>query len=88
VSPCSANPCLNGGSCTVDVNGEAVCACNGEWSGFYCSGLFYIYGQILSNILKLNKVHYLIITKYTIYILTLLQHLVSEMIFDRDFYST
>ena len=40
----------------------------------------------LSNILKLNKVHYIIITKYTIYILTLLQHLVSEMIFDRDFY--
>jgi hypothetical protein len=31
VSPCSANPCLNDGSCTVDVNGEAVCACNGEW---------------------------------------------------------
>jgi hypothetical protein len=46
VSPCSASPCLNDGSCTVDVNGEAVCACNGEWSGFYCSGLFYIYGQI------------------------------------------
>jgi succinate dehydrogenase/fumarate reductase-like Fe-S protein len=39
VSPCSASPCLNDGSCTVDVNGEAVCACNGEWSGFYCSGL-------------------------------------------------
>ena len=46
MSPCSANPCLNDGSCTVDVNGEAVCACNGEWSGFYCSGLFYIDGQI------------------------------------------
>jgi hypothetical protein len=42
VSPCSANPCLNDGSCTVDVNGKAVCACNGEWSGFYCSGLLYI----------------------------------------------
>ena len=42
----------------------------------------------LSNILKLNKVHYITITEYTIYILTLLQHLVSEMIFDRDFYST
>ena len=42
MSPCSANPCLNDGSCTVDVNGKAVCACNGEWSGFYCSGLFYI----------------------------------------------
>jgi hypothetical protein len=44
-SLCSASPCLNDGSCTVDVNGEAVCACNGEWSGFYCSGLFYIDGQ-------------------------------------------
>jgi hypothetical protein len=30
VSPCSASPCLNDGSCTVDVNGEAVCACNGN----------------------------------------------------------
>ena len=45
MSPCSASPCLNDGSCTVDVNGEAACACNGEWSGFYCSGLFYIDGQ-------------------------------------------
>jgi hypothetical protein len=47
VSPCSTNPCLNDGSCTVDVNGEAVCACNGEWSGFYCSGLFYIDWQVM-----------------------------------------
>jgi hypothetical protein len=78
----SASPCLNDRSCTVDVNGEAVCACNGEWSGFYCSGLFYIvmYKQTRSKriftvfqtlyILKLNKVHDQIITKYTIDILT------------------
>ena len=38
VSPCSPNPCMNDGSCSVDVNYEATCACNGEWSGFYCSG--------------------------------------------------
>ena len=24
VSPCSPNPCLNDGSCTVDIYGEAV----------------------------------------------------------------
>ena len=38
VSPCSPNPCMNDGSCSVDVNYEATCSCNGEWSGFYCSG--------------------------------------------------
>ena len=32
VSPCSPNPCLNDGSCTVDIYGEAVCTCNGEWT--------------------------------------------------------
>jgi hypothetical protein len=27
-------------TCSVDVNFEATCACNGEWSGYYCSGKF------------------------------------------------
>ena len=40
VSACAANPCLNDGSCSVDVNFEATCACSGEWSGYYCSGKF------------------------------------------------
>jgi hypothetical protein len=31
---------MNDGSCSVDVNFEATCACNGEWSGYYCSGKF------------------------------------------------
>jgi hypothetical protein len=43
VSPCSPNPCQNDGSCSVDINYEATCACNGEWSGFYCSGKFVIF---------------------------------------------
>jgi hypothetical protein len=30
---------MNDGSCSVDVNFEATCACNGEWSGYYCSEL-------------------------------------------------
>jgi hypothetical protein len=25
------------GSCTVDIYGEAVCTCNGEWTGCDCS---------------------------------------------------
>jgi hypothetical protein len=37
VSPCSPNPCLSDGSCTVDIYGEAVCTCNGEWTGCDCS---------------------------------------------------
>ena len=40
VSPCSPNPCLNDGSCTVDIYGEAVCTCNGEWTGCDCSSKF------------------------------------------------
>jgi hypothetical protein len=32
VSPCSPNPCLSDGSCTVDIYGEAVCTCNGKWT--------------------------------------------------------
>ena len=40
VSPCSPNPCLNDGSCTVDIYGEAVCTCNGEWTGCDCSSKY------------------------------------------------
>ena len=40
VSPCSPNPCLNDGSCTVDIYSEAVCTCNGEWTGCDCSSKF------------------------------------------------
>jgi hypothetical protein len=40
VSACSPSPCLNDGSCSLDVNFEAACSCNGEWSGYYCSGQF------------------------------------------------
>ena len=39
VSPCAATPCQNDGTCSVDANGKATCACKGEWSGFYCSGM-------------------------------------------------
>ena len=37
MSPCSPNPCLNDGSCTVDVDAKSVCTCNGEWTGCDCS---------------------------------------------------
>ena len=40
VSPCSPNPCLNDGSCTVDIYSEAVCTCNGEWTGCDCSSKY------------------------------------------------
>ena len=47
VSPCSPNPCMHDGSCSVDVNYEATCACNREWSGFYCSSKFMFNHQLL-----------------------------------------
>jgi hypothetical protein len=40
VSPCSPNPCLNDGSCTVDVDAKSVCTCNGEWTGCDCSSKY------------------------------------------------
>ena len=40
MSPCSPNPCLNDGSCTVDIYGEASCTCNGEWTGCDCSSKY------------------------------------------------
>ena len=40
VSPCSPNPCLNNGSYTVDIYGEAVCTCNGSWTGCNCSSKY------------------------------------------------
>ena len=40
VSPCSPNPCLNDGACTVDIYGEAVCTCNGERIGCDCSNKY------------------------------------------------
>ena len=38
VSPCINNPCENNGTCSVDVNGNATCTCDGNWSGTYCEG--------------------------------------------------
>ena len=38
VSPCDANPCQNGGACSVDSNNKAVCDCKGEYEGYYCTG--------------------------------------------------
>jgi hypothetical protein len=32
------NPCENNGTCSVDVNGNATCTCDGNWSGTYCQG--------------------------------------------------
>ena len=38
VSPCVNNPCENNGTCSVDVNGNASCTCDGNWNGTYCQG--------------------------------------------------
>jgi hypothetical protein len=37
-TPCDANPCQNGGACSVDSNNKAVCDCKGEYEGYYCTG--------------------------------------------------
>jgi hypothetical protein len=30
VSPCANNPCENNGTCSIDVNGNATCTCDGK----------------------------------------------------------
>ena len=40
VSPCASSPCENDGTCAVDANGMAVCACKGDYSGPTCSGRY------------------------------------------------
>jgi hypothetical protein len=41
VSPCDNNPWENNGTCSVDVNGNATCTCDGNWSGTYCQSNLY-----------------------------------------------
>jgi hypothetical protein len=36
VDPCSPNPCLNGGMCTVAGNGSALCTCPSAFTGTRC----------------------------------------------------
>ena len=43
VSPCDNNPCENNGTCSVDVNGNATCICDGNWNGTYCQGILKSY---------------------------------------------
>ena len=35
INECASNPCLNGGSCTDQVNGY-VCDCGGSYTGINC----------------------------------------------------
>ena len=35
---CSPNPCLNGGTCTADLTGSAICKCRPGWLPRYCQG--------------------------------------------------
>ena len=39
VSPCTNNPCENGGTCNV-VDGMASCDCLNDWSGNTCTGRY------------------------------------------------
>ena len=34
--PCQPSPCLNGGICYVDENGDAQCKCKKGWTGHLC----------------------------------------------------
>jgi hypothetical protein len=36
VDPCDPNPCLNGGTCSADANGNTACDCTPEWTGDTC----------------------------------------------------
>jgi hypothetical protein len=37
VNPCEIGPCMNNGTCFVNVVGEADCTCKEVWSGYYCT---------------------------------------------------
>ena len=39
VSPCDSVSCQNGGTCSVNDVGVAVCACRGDYSGSLCDGM-------------------------------------------------
>ena len=49
VSPCDFNLCENGGTCTVDSSGTAVCTCNGGWTGANCTGTWSVINEYPSN---------------------------------------
>ena len=49
VSPCDFNLCENGGTCTVDASGTAVCTCSGGWTGANCTGTFKLYRYMVGN---------------------------------------
>ena len=38
VSPCTADLCLNNGTCNVTSDGNANCTCDGDWTGNICDG--------------------------------------------------
>jgi hypothetical protein len=47
--PGDFNLCENGGTCTVDASGTAVCTCNGGWTGANCTGTFKLYRYMVGN---------------------------------------
>jgi hypothetical protein len=49
VSPCSSDPCQNGGSCYIDPSFEAGCTCRGEWTGCFCSSKFMMFKNLSIN---------------------------------------
>lgn len=46
---CFSNPCLNGGTCTVDSNGAYYCTCPDFYNGQNCNICNYKKWKILKN---------------------------------------
>ena len=51
-NPCSSNPCQNGGTCSVDGDGEYECDCAEEFDGDRCEERMLIEMNIYTSVLN------------------------------------